>query len=315
MFGEPGTDSTTPLLVAGVSDAAAISSGGGHGCALHARLGTVKCWGANAFGQLGNGSTGDSSAAVTVSGISGASTISAGDIHTCAALSSSVKCWGYNGSGELGNGTFTSSPPYGSSTPVTATGVTRAIQISAGGHTCATLAANGAIKCWGPAGFGELGNGSTGSSPTAVTVSGVTSASSVTAYGYHSCAVAAGVLKCWGANYKGQLGDGTLLDSSTPVIVGAPGAPAIGSAVAGNTEATVSWTAPASNGDSPITGYEVTPYVGYIEHPSTTFNSTATTQTVTGLTNGKTYRFRVRAINSAGTGRYSTVTNPVTPSP
>jgi hypothetical protein len=59
----------------------------------------------------------------------------------------------------------------------------------------------------------------------------------------------------------------------------------------------------------------VTPYVGYIEHPSTTFSSTATTQTVTGLINGKTYRFRVRAINAIGTGAYSTASNPATPSP
>jgi hypothetical protein len=92
-----------------------------------------------------------------------------------------------------------------------------------------------------------------------------------------------------------------------------PGAPTIGSATAGDAQATVSWTAPASDGGSPITGYVVTAYIGYGPQSVTTFVSTATTQVVTGLTNGSTYRFRVRAINAVGTSGYSTVTNPVTP--
>jgi polyhydroxybutyrate depolymerase len=95
----------------------------------------------------------------------------------------------------------------------------------------------------------------------------------------------------------------------------APGPPTIGSATAGDGEATVSWTAPASDGGSPITGYVVTPYVGYSPQPSQTFASAATTQVVTGLTNGTQHRFRVRAINAVGTSTYSTVTNPVTPQP
>jgi hypothetical protein len=94
----------------------------------------------------------------------------------------------------------------------------------------------------------------------------------------------------------------------------APDAPTIiRDATAGDGTATINWTAPASDGGSPITGYVVTPYIGYSPQPSTTFNSTATTETLTGLTNGSTYRFRVRAINAIGTGPYSKVTNPVTP--
>ncbi len=93
----------------------------------------------------------------------------------------------------------------------------------------------------------------------------------------------------------------------------APGTPSIGAALAGDGSATVSWTAPVTDGGAAITGYVVTPYVGYSPRPSTTFDSTATTQVVTGLTNGTQYRFRVRAINAVGTGGYSTVTNPVTP--
>ena len=84
--------------------------------------------------------------------------------------------------------------------------------------------------------------------------------------------------------------------------------------LAGNGPATVSWTAPASNGGSPITGYVVTPlHRVFTPQPPTTFGSTATTQIVTGLTNGTQYRFRVQAINAVGTSGRSMVTNPVTP--
>jgi hypothetical protein len=57
----------------------------------------------------------------------------------------------------------------------------------------------------------------------------------------------------------------------------------------------------------------VTPYIGFAPQTPTIFNSTATTQIVTGLSNGTTYRFRVRAINAVGFSGYSKVTNPVTP--
>lgn len=92
-----------------------------------------------------------------------------------------------------------------------------------------------------------------------------------------------------------------------------PGAPTIGVAVAGFQTATVSWTAPVSDGGAPVTGYVVTPYVGYFPLPSVTMGFPGTSRTFTGLTNGTIYRFRVRAINSAGTGGYSNASNPVTP--
>jgi hypothetical protein len=92
-----------------------------------------------------------------------------------------------------------------------------------------------------------------------------------------------------------------------------PGAPTIGTAVAGDASATVSWTAPVFDGGAPITGYAVTAYRGYYPFTTQTFDSTATTQTITGLVNGREYGFRVRAINSAGTGGYSKISNKVTP--
>ncbi len=111
------------------------------------------------------------------------------------------------------------------------------------------------------------------------------------------------------------IGTGPSSKVSNPVtpVVTAPGAPTIGTAIAGDGQATVSWSAPASDGGSPITGYVVAAYVGLNSVKARIFNSTSTTQTVTGLTNGTTYRFRVRAYNAIGLSGYSKTTNPVTP--
>jgi hypothetical protein len=113
-------------------------------------------------------------------------------------------------------------------------------------------------------------------------------------------------------------GNGPYSKASNPVTPAGPtppSPPTIGTAVSGDGQATVSWTAPPSDGGSPITGYVVTPYVGYWTGTPRTFASTDTTQHITGLTNGWPYRFRVQAVNSVGTGGYSKVSNLVTPGP
>jgi VCBS repeat-containing protein len=88
-----------------------------------------------------------------------------------------------------------------------------------------------------------------------------------------------------------------------------PGAPTIGTATAGNAQATITFTAPASNGGVAITGYTVTANPGGI-----TRAATASPYTFTGLTNGTSYTFTVAATNSVGTGGASAVSNAVTPS-
>ncbi|MHB1775904.1 MAG: fibronectin type III domain-containing protein [Acidimicrobiales bacterium] len=92
----------------------------------------------------------------------------------------------------------------------------------------------------------------------------------------------------------------------------APGAPTIGTATAGNGQATVTWTAPSNDGGSPITGYTVTSSPGAI---TATASGSATSATVTGLTNGTSYTFTVTATNAVGTGPASAASNAVTPAP
>src|SRR5664280_2794775 len=99
--------------------ATAVAAGFSHTCALLIG-GTIKCWGDNGFGELGNGSTTSSSVPVPVSGITNATAVSAGADFTCALLAGgTVQCWGRGDQGQLGDGTIPTSPPWDSSTPVT----------------------------------------------------------------------------------------------------------------------------------------------------------------------------------------------------
>jgi hypothetical protein len=103
--------------VSGLSDVVDISVGGENSCALLSD-GSVKCWGYNNLGLLGNNSTTSSTTPLAVSGLTGAVAISAGGGHSCALLGNgAVNCWGWNGYGQLGNNSTISS-----SIPVSAIG-------------------------------------------------------------------------------------------------------------------------------------------------------------------------------------------------
>lgn len=93
-----------------------------------------------------------------------------------------------------------------------------------------------------------------------------------------------------------------------PASVTVPGAPTIGTASAGNGQATISFTAPGSDGGAEITSYTATSSPGGI-----TGTGASSPITLTGLTNGTAYTFTVTATNSAGTGAASSASNSVTP--
>jgi signal peptidase I len=218
-----------------------------HGCAVHTD-GTLRCWGHNNEGQLGDGTTNDSSTPVQTLGpggvgfftgaaemaadsltavqvvgsggvgfLGGASKITAGDIHTCVAKDDgTVWCWGENNEGMLGDGTTTNSDY-----PVQVVGpggvgvLTGAADVTAGLKFSCALKSDGTVWCWGKNNEGQLGDGSGTDSETPVQVevsggSALTGVVDLEGGDEHTCAVKSdGTAWCWGRNDKGQVGDGT----------------------------------------------------------------------------------------------------------
>jgi len=216
-LGDGGTTaSATPVTVLGLPAVVGVSdtaSGGAHSCAALTD-GTVRCWGLNGHGQLGN-SEGDSALPVTVDGVSHAVDVTAGAFHSCARLADgTLQCWGRNDDGQLGDGSTTDSDA-----PVAVSGLVWASGLSAGdSHTCATRP-TGVTSCWGLGTSGQLGNGASASSATAVPVTGL-NAAHVAAGATHTCAVRPdGATYCWGFNGFGQLGNNTTTSSGAPVAV------------------------------------------------------------------------------------------------
>lgn len=151
--------SSIPVQVSGLNSGVSVIAAGrsananNHTCAILSS-GGIKCWGYN-YGALGNGDTPNQPTPVDVLGISNASAIVAGTMHTCAITSEGVKCWGYNGQGQLGTGNTTSTL-----VPVNVPGLIGATSITTGyDHTCVTI--SGGVKCWGANSTGQLGEGTT----------------------------------------------------------------------------------------------------------------------------------------------------------
>jgi len=229
-YGELGNGTTTssnlPVAVSGLPlNLAQISAGFEHTCAL-LKNGTVQCWGQNNHGQLGNGSTSNSTTPVPVTGLTGVVQVAVADSATCALTNAGgVWCWGANLFGELGNGTTTDSD-----VPVGVSGLTSGVvSIAASDSTICAALSTGQVDCWGDNSVGELGTGTVGSPPTSdtpVTVGGFTTNGQVgmsDGFGTVSCALNASQQAfCWGDNSVGELGDGTsgaATDSGTPVAV------------------------------------------------------------------------------------------------
>lgn len=214
---EDGTVNPEPVAVGGILTATKVALGRWHSCARRSD-GTVRCWGYNANGQLGDNSTTNRPSPVSA-GVTGVIDLWAGSNHTCGIRSDlRLYCWGSNESGQIGDNSTADRR-----SPVLVSGITPAIRkVAPGGrHTCA-LTVSGSVWCWGDNGFGQLANGTTaGRSLVPVQVAGITDAVDVASGSDHTCIVrSSGGVSCWGRNDAGQLGTGNTTTRTVPATVG-----------------------------------------------------------------------------------------------
>ncbi|MHB8513293.1 MAG: RCC1 domain-containing protein, partial [Actinomycetota bacterium] len=181
------TNSSVPVAVSGLSQIfgiVAIAAGGNHSLALQAD-GTAIAWGYNGDGELGNGSTTNSSVPVTVSNLSNVVAIAAGAEHCIAVKSNGTAfAWGLNAIGQLGNGSTTDS-----NVPVQVSGLTGATAVAGGADFSLALKSDQTLRSWGSNDDGELGNGSFTDSSVPVSVSGLNNSSSIASGWDHGLAV------------------------------------------------------------------------------------------------------------------------------
>ena len=199
--------------------------------------GSLWTWGSNNFGELGKGTTSDSSTPAKLTSISGVNAVTGGNDHMVALKTDgTVWAWGYNYHGELGNGTKTGNTANGTPGQVLTAAATPLTGITAvrGGfwHNLA-LKSDGTVWAWGNNDYGQLGNGSVtpsyGGVAYAAQVTGLSNVVSIAAGHWHSVAVKSdGSVWTWGyngglyADINGQLGDGTTTNRSSPVRVLGP---------------------------------------------------------------------------------------------
>jgi alpha-tubulin suppressor-like RCC1 family protein len=334
--------------------ARAIAAGKYFTCALLDNF-AVTCWGANTGGQLGLGDTAERTSPTALAAIdfgSGltARAISAGDDHVCAILDDgALKCWGSAGNGRLGSGGTSNigdgTNEMGTNLAAVSLGSSgTAIAVSAGqAHTCVVFTST-EVKCFGDGGTGRLGQDSQttlgdlpsemGTNLPAIDLGLGRTALAVSAGAEHTCALLDNAtLKCWGSGDSGRRGSSNMsnvggssgdmaalvavnLGTDTTVNVATePTAPRSVVGVAGDTQASVSWGAPTSDGGSDITDY----IVEYQQDGAATWSvfadgtSNTTSATVTGLTNARAYQFRVSALNAVNTSATSGASVAVTP--
>jgi hypothetical protein len=140
-----------------------IVSGSGHTCSL-VTDGTVRCWGNNQWGQIGNGTFANQSTPVTVAGIQNAVQIVAAGEITCALLDDgTVQCWGRNDYCQLANDSTEHAPSASgpvsndaNSTPMTVPGIEHATQIATTGYVSCARIDDGTVRCWGSWGTSSL---------------------------------------------------------------------------------------------------------------------------------------------------------------
>jgi alpha-tubulin suppressor-like RCC1 family protein len=220
---------------------ARVGAGGGHSIGLRANA-TLRAWGRNGNGQLGDGTFDARNDAVDVVGLTDVATFSVGADHTLAIRANGeVWAWGRNRDGQLGDGT---TADRATPQPVRGLAPARAVAASLEPVRSFSLAvlADGTVRAWGDNTFGQLGDGTVTDRPTPVQSGSLTEMASVAAGSRHALALRRdGAVWAWGANVFGQLGDGTTTASLVPLPIAMP-APIVAIAAGGHSSLALTGT-------------------------------------------------------------------------
>ena len=213
------TSSTTTsnLVTTQYNQAGQVSAGTRHSLALD-NNGNVWAWGDNTYGELGNGTTNNSSTPLEVSGLPTVVAVAAGQDESFAVDSSgNVWAWGYNPNGQLGMSSTASSV----TVPTQVSSLTGIVAIASAGYHTLALQTNGTVWAFGADSSGQVGNGTTASvvsSPVQLSLQGIVA---LATGANHSLALDnTGRVWAWGSNTYGQLGLGNNTTESSPVEVG-----------------------------------------------------------------------------------------------
>jgi len=195
----------TPSKVSNLTGVVSVSTSCGHNLALKSD-GTIRAWGSNYSGKLGDGTVEDRSSPVLVSGLSEVVAIAAGGDHSLALkVDGTVWAWGDNRSGQLGDGTTTNR-----CSPVQVSGLPGVIAVASGEYHSLALKADGTVWSWGDNSSGQLGDGTWTNCIMPVQVSDLTDVVTIAAGFSHSLALKSdSTVWVWGDNFCGQLGVGT----------------------------------------------------------------------------------------------------------
>jgi WD40 repeat protein len=256
--GTSGNTVAMPTPVTGLSGAIHVAADYTDSCAQMSDH-SLKCWGSNNYGQLGDGTTSQQATPVSVLGGRLVEQIALGEYHSCVLLPDGTVGWyglsvtapatthpnttlstvpGLTSVRQLSVGPTTNCAtliddtvscwrgplgdgmPISSVTPAPIAGLSSVEKIAVATNTICALMLDKTVRCWGDNGYGAVGDGTTVYQGTPTVVPALSAVADLVAGEYHFCALlTSGAAQCWGRNAHGELGDGTKTDRPTPVNV------------------------------------------------------------------------------------------------